>query len=93
MVYTLRFFPLQNEVFHNSNVFGPCIIHTLYTGCAKMKKYNSGAKRLITPFYIFFKPKLALFTNICVLKLYIVVRINDIFRVRSMKTAITQNIY
>jgi len=25
-------------MFHNSNVFGSCIIHILYTGCAKMKK-------------------------------------------------------
>ena len=24
--------------FHNSNVFGSCIIHILYTGCAKIKK-------------------------------------------------------
>jgi len=70
------------------------VLFILYIqGVLKLKKYNSGAKRLITPFYIFFKPKLALFTNMCVLKLYIVVRINDIFRVRSMKTGITQNIY
>ena len=41
-------FYLQNAVFfHNSNVFGSCIIHILYTGCAKIKKKNnSGAKRL-----------------------------------------------
>jgi len=32
--------------FHNSNVFGSCIIHILYTGCDKIKKNNSGAKRL-----------------------------------------------
>jgi len=55
MLYTLRFFSLQNAVcfiilnilsvsfsskcslFHNSNVFGSCIIHILYTGCAKKK--------------------------------------------------------
>jgi len=23
-------------LFHNSNVFGSCIIHILYTGCAKI---------------------------------------------------------
>ena len=34
------------SLFHNSNVFGSCIIHILYTGCAKIKKNNSGAKRL-----------------------------------------------
>ena len=33
------FFSLQNAVFfHNSNVFVSCIIHILYTGCAKIKK-------------------------------------------------------
>jgi len=26
------------SLFHNSNVFGSCIIHILYTGCAKIKK-------------------------------------------------------
>ena len=34
-------------MFHNSKVFGSCITHILYTGCAKIKKNNSGAKRLI----------------------------------------------
>ena len=33
------------SLFHNSNVFCSCIIHILYTGCAKIKKNNSGAKR------------------------------------------------
>jgi len=41
------FFSLKNVVFfHNSNVFGSCIIHILYTVCAKIKKSYSGAKRL-----------------------------------------------
>ena len=31
---TSSFFSLQN----NSNLFGSCIIHILYTGCAKIKK-------------------------------------------------------
>jgi len=49
MVYTLRFFSFSKcSLFHNSNVFGSCIIHILYTGCAKIKK-NSGAKRLRAP--------------------------------------------
>jgi hypothetical protein len=26
------------SLFHNSNVFGSCVIHILYTGCAKIKK-------------------------------------------------------
>jgi len=38
VVYTLRFFPSKCSLFHNSNVFGSCIIHILYTGCAKIKK-------------------------------------------------------
>jgi len=38
-VYNLRFFSLQNAVcFIILNVFGSCIIHILYTGCAKIKK-------------------------------------------------------
>jgi hypothetical protein len=28
-------------------LFGSCIIHILYTECAKIKKNNSGAKRLL----------------------------------------------
>ena len=47
MVYTLRFFSSKCSLFHNSNVFGSCIIHILYTGCAKIKKNNPGVKRLI----------------------------------------------
>ena len=46
MVYSLRFFSSKCSLFHNSNVFGSCIIHILYTGCAKIKKNNSGAKTL-----------------------------------------------
>ena len=39
MVYTLPFFPPSKcSLFHNSNVFGSCIIHILYTVCAKIKK-------------------------------------------------------
>ena len=48
MEYTLGFFSLSSKcsLFHNSNVFGSCFIHILYTGCAKIKKKNSGAKSL-----------------------------------------------
>ena len=28
----------EYSLFHNSNLFGSCIIHILYTGCVKMKK-------------------------------------------------------
>ena len=33
-----QFFPPKCSLFHNSNVFGSCIIHILYTECAKIKK-------------------------------------------------------
>ena len=49
MVYTLRFFyNSKRSLFHNSNMFGSCIIHILYTGVLKLKKKNSGSKRLTT---------------------------------------------
>ena len=39
MLYNLRFFSSSKcSLFRNSNVFGSCIIHILYTGCAKIKK-------------------------------------------------------
>jgi hypothetical protein len=34
------------RLFHNAAVFGSCIFHILHTGCAKIKKQNSGAKDL-----------------------------------------------
>jgi hypothetical protein len=40
------FFFSKCSLFHTSNVFGSYIIHILYTRCAKIKKINSGAKRL-----------------------------------------------
>jgi hypothetical protein len=48
------FFSSKCSLFHNSNLFSFCIIHILYTGCAKpfiyrcakIKKNNSSAKRL-----------------------------------------------
>ena len=47
MLYTLRFFfSSKCSLFHNANLFGSCIIHILYTECAKIKKNNSGAKVL-----------------------------------------------
>ena len=54
MLYTLRFFfSSKCSLFHNANLFGSCIIHILYTVCAKIKKKktNSGAKRVNT-FYL-----------------------------------------
>jgi len=37
MLYTLRF-SSKCSLFHNAKSFGSCIIHILYTGCAKIKK-------------------------------------------------------
>ena len=48
-IYSPCFFSSKCSLFHNSNLFGSCIIHILYTGCAEIKKNNSGAKRLICP--------------------------------------------
>jgi len=49
MVYNLRFLFLSSKcsLFRNYNIFGSCIIHILYTGCTKILKNNSDAKRLI----------------------------------------------
>ena len=47
MLYTLRSFSSKCSLFHNANLFGSCIIHILYTECAKIKKNNSGAEGLI----------------------------------------------
>ena len=46
MLCTLLFFFSKYSLFHNANLFGSCIIHILYTGCAKVKKNDSGAKGL-----------------------------------------------
>ena len=38
-IYSPFFFLISKCIlFHNSNVFGSCIIHVLYTECAKIKK-------------------------------------------------------
>ena len=48
---TVDFFSSKCSLFHNSNVFGSCIIHILYTWCAKIENNNSGAKRLMCVLY------------------------------------------
>ena len=38
-VYTLCFFSSSKcSLFHNSKIFGSCIIHIFYTGCVQIKK-------------------------------------------------------
>ena len=56
------FFYSKCSLFHISNVCVSCIIHILYTGCAKIFKNNSGSKRLmaILDNYMFW-PLLAIF--------------------------------
>jgi hypothetical protein len=38
VVYPPFFFSSICSLFHNANFFGACIIHILYTGCAKIEK-------------------------------------------------------
>jgi hypothetical protein len=53
MVYNLRFFlSLKYSLFHNSNFFGSCIIHILYTECDKIKKIIPAPERLVV-FYVY----------------------------------------
>ena len=41
------FFYSKCRLFHNATFFCSCVIHVLYTECAKIKKKKSGAKGLI----------------------------------------------
>jgi len=45
MVYTLLFSSSKCSLFHNSIIFGSCIIRILYTGCAKTKKIIPGRQK------------------------------------------------
>jgi len=46
-IYSPFFFSSKCSLFHNSKVFGSCIIHIYIQDVLKFKKNNSGAKRLI----------------------------------------------
>ena len=46
------FFSSKCRLFHNATFFGSCVIHILYTECAKNKKKKSGAKGLIQKFTV-----------------------------------------
>jgi len=52
-LHSPSFFSSKCSLFHNSKVFGSCIIHILYTGVLKLKN-NYGAKRLIFWYLISF---------------------------------------
>ena len=47
MLYNLHFFSSKYRLFHNATLFGFCITHILNTGCAKIRKKKSVAKRLM----------------------------------------------
>ena len=47
MLYNLNFFSSKCRLFHNATLFGFCITHILNTGCAKIGKKKSIAKRLM----------------------------------------------
>ena len=47
MLYNLHFFYSKCRLFHNAALFGFCITHILNTGCAKIWKKKSVAKRLM----------------------------------------------
>ena len=46
MVYNLLFFFSKCSLFHNSNLFGSCIINILYTGCTKTNEIIPAPKGL-----------------------------------------------
>ena len=64
-VYSPFFSSSKCSLFHNSNVFGSCIIHILYTGCAKIYSTNISTEYfkhgIYSPF--FFSSKCSLFHN------------------------------
>ena len=37
-LYSPFFFSSKCSFFHNANLFGSCIIHILYTGCAEIRQ-------------------------------------------------------
>jgi hypothetical protein len=53
MVHTLSFSSSKCSLFHNSNAFCACIIHILYTVCAKIKKKNYSGTKSTAVFLLF----------------------------------------
>ena len=49
MLHTLRFFSSKCLLFHNATFFGSCVIHILYTECAKIKKKKFRRQRVNYP--------------------------------------------
>ena len=61
MLYTLRLSSSKCSLFHNANLFGSCITHILYTGCAKIKKvipaqrvkHQAMSSKLCTGYFVY----------------------------------------
>jgi hypothetical protein len=71
------FFSSKCSLFHNTNLFGACIINILYTGCAKIKKKIIPAlKGKVSLKYIFFFKK---FVSYVCLFFYVIVTGNQKF--------------
>ena len=51
MLYNFHFFSSKCRLFYNATWFGFCITHILNTGCAKIWREKSVAKRLTTKTY------------------------------------------
>jgi hypothetical protein len=63
-IYSPFFLSLKCSLFHNSKFFCSCIIHIYIQSVLKLKKNNSGAKRLNTVYTLrFFSSKCSLFNN------------------------------
>ena len=60
MVYILRLFSSKCSLFHNYKIFGSCIIHILYVGCAKIKNIIPATKVKETSFLRGSERKLAI---------------------------------
>jgi len=48
MLHSLRFLSSKCALFYNATFFGSCIIHILYTECAKIKKKKFRRQRVNT---------------------------------------------
>ena len=49
-IYSPCFFSSKCSLFHNSSIFGSCIIHILYTGCARIEKIIPAPKGFMEDF-------------------------------------------
>ena len=88
MEYILRFFfSSKRSLFHNSNVFGSCIIHILYTRCAKILKKIWRQKVNIPQFYVLSTQCICLFCkDLRTNQLFLHTTLTDWFLYQSFKT-------